>query len=152
MIKLIIYIFEILISRILFLNASNYTDKGEIIRNNIIRYKSEIENKEYLVDKKQMNDVLLEKEFANSIALHINTEAKERFIGGISTNAMNSVKNALIKLFIIVIIIILITLILQKITLAIGGDGILLLYIFLTLILASSVDIVHALGTAKKSK
>lgn len=150
---LLIYVFEILVSRILLLNASNYTDKGEIIRNNIIRYKYEINNKEFLVDKKQMNDVLLEKEFANSIALHINTDAKDSFINGISTNAINSVKNALLKLFIIGFILIFITLILQKLTLSINSrDGILLLYIILTLIVATSADITHALSTSKKQK
>lgn len=150
---LLIYVFEILVSRILLLNASNYTDKGEIIRNNIIRYKYEINNKEFLVDKKQMNDVLLEKEFANSIALHINTDAKDSFINGISTNAIKSVKNALIKLFVIGFILIFITLILQKLTLSINSrDGILLLYIILTLIVATSADITHALSTSKKQK
>jgi len=47
-----------MVSIVLLSKASNYTDKGEIIRNNIIRYKSKIEDKEFLVEKKQMNEIL----------------------------------------------------------------------------------------------
>lgn len=149
---LLIYILEILVSIILLLKASNYTDKGEIIRNNIVKYKSILENKEFLVNKKEMNEILLEREFANSIALHINSDAKESFISGILKNTMSSRKNIFFKLSIIIFAIILFTIILQKVTLALNKDGIILLYSFLALIIASSADIVYALSASKRNK
>lgn len=148
----LIYIFEILVARILFLRASNYTCKGEIIRNNIIRYKSQIKNKEFLVNKKEMNEILIEKEFADTIALHINTDAKQSFINDILKNTKNITKRVLIKLVIIGIIVVSFAIILQKITLLLDRNGIILLYAFLALIVASSTDIVYLLGTSKKTK
>lgn len=150
--SLLIFVFEILISRLLILKASNYTYKGEIIRNNIFRYKNEIRNKEFLINKKEMNNILLEKEFADSIALHINTDAKESFINNIFKNTKNSVKKTFLKLFIITIIIILIAIILKKLTILLDRDGIVLLYSILAIIIASSADIVYALGKYKKTK
>lgn len=150
--SLLIFVFEILISRLLILKASDYTYKGEIIRNNIFRYKNEIENKEFLVNKKEMNNILLEKEFADSIALHINTDAKQSFINNIFKNTVNSVKKTLLKLFIITIIMILIAIMLKKITIALDRDGIVLLYSILAIIIASSADIVYSLGKYKKQK
>lgn len=149
---LLIFVFEILISRLLILKASDYTYKGEIIRNNIFRYKNEIENKEFLIHKKEMNDILLEKEFADSIALHINTDAKQSFINNIFENSVNSVKKTFFNLFIITIIMILIAIMLKKITIALDRDGIVLLYSILAIIIASSADIVYALGKYKKTK
>lgn len=148
----LIYIFEILIARILFLKASSYTCKGEVIRNNIIRYKNQIKNKEFLINKKEMNEILLEKEFADTIALHINTDAKQAFIDDIFKNTKNITKKVLIKLFIIGIIMLAFAMVLKKITLLLDRNGIILLYAILALIVASSADIVYALGTSKKQK
>lgn len=151
LVMLVIYIIEIMVTRILLLKASRYTIKGEVIRNNIIKYKSEIENKEFLVNKKEMNEVIFEKEFANSLALHISTDAKESFITGVLKNAVNMSKKAVAIVSTVIIIMILAGIILQKITLSIGKDGILLLYIFLALIVATVADISFAIS-AKKQK
>ena len=59
LIYIAIYVLEKMIANILLLNASNYTDKGEILRNDIINYKTEIENQEYLIDKKTVSKIML---------------------------------------------------------------------------------------------
>lgn len=149
---LLIYIFEILVARILFLKASRYTCKGEVIRNNIIRYKNQIKNKEFLINKKEMNEILLEKEFADTIALHINTDAKQVFINDIFKKTKSITKKVLVKLFVIGIIILVFAMALRKITLSMDRNGIILLYAILAIIVASSADIVYALGISKKQK
>ena len=99
-----------------------------------------------------MNEVLLEKEFANSIALHIDTDAKQAFISNTLKNNIEATKKVLAKLFVVGIIVVFLTIVLQKITLSLDREGIVLLYSFLAIIIASSADIAHALATSKKQK
>lgn len=151
--SVLIYILEKVISNILLLKSSNYTDKGEMLRNDIISYKTEIEKQEFLVDKKTMNQIILDKRFANSIALHINTQAKKIFIDDkLLQNATKSSKKVLLKILIVLSIFILIGIILQKITKSITKDGIIWLYIMLTIIIAFSADVTRIFGTSKKKK
>lgn len=152
-IGILVYILEKVISNILILRASNYTDKGEILRNNIITYKTEIEKQEFLVGKKIMNQIVLEKKFANSIALHINTQAKKMFTDDkILKNATKSTKKALIKILIVVVVAIVIGLILQAVTKSLSKDGIVWLYIMLALIVAFVTDVTKFIGTIKRKK
>lgn len=148
-----IYIVEKIISNILILDASKYTDKGEILRNDIIKYKTEIENQEYLVDKKTINQIILEKRFANSIALHINTEAKRIFINDeMVRNATKHSKKAVLQIVILLSIVVLVGIILQKITISLTGDGIFWLYTMLVIIIAFVTDITKILGETPKRK
>lgn len=148
---IVIYILEILISNILILKASNYTDKGEILRKNIIAYKTEIEKQEFLENKKTMNEIILEKRFANSIALHINTQAKKMFTDDkILKNATKSTQKVLTKILIVLVVAVVIGLILQAITKSMTKDGIIWLYILLTLMIAFVTDITKFIGTSKK--
>lgn len=152
-IGIIVYILEKVISNILILKASNYTDKGEILRNNIITYKTEIEKQELLAGKKTMSQIILEKRFANSIALHINTQAKKMFIEDkIIKNATKSTKEALIKLLIVLVVIAVIGILLQTITKSLTKDGIVWLYIMLVLMVAFVTDVTKFIGTTKKKK
>ena len=146
-----IYIVEKIIENILLSKVSDYTEKGEMLRNGIIKYKNEIENQEFLVDKKTMNQIILEKRFANSIALHINTEAKKIFIDDkVIKNATKSSKTVLFKTVILFCVVILVGFILQKVTKSISGDGIFWLYTLLAIIIAFVADVTKLLGTPKK--
>lgn len=153
LLSILVYVLEILISNILILKASNYTDKGEMLRNKIITYQTEIEKQEFLVDKKTMNEIILEKKFANSIALHINTQAKKTFTDDkILKNATKSTKKVLIQLLIVFVVVVAIGIILQTVTKALTKDGIIWLYIILTLMIAFVADITKFIGTIKKKK
>ena len=151
LIYIAIYVLEKMIANILLLNASNYTDKGEILRNDIINYKTEIENQEYLLDKQTVSQIMLEKKFANSLVLHISTEAKKIFINNeMIRNATKISKKALFQILILLSIIILVGIILQKITISLTGDGIFWVYTILVLIIAFVTDITKILGKSKK--
>lgn len=148
--SILIYIFEKIISNMLIIKASNYTEKGEMLRKSIIEYKNKIKDKEFLVGKNTMNQVILEKEFANSIALHINTQAKNIFMDDkITKNATKKLGKITFKSVIVLIIIIAIGIILAKITKSITKDGILWLYMMLAILVAFAADITKILGTSK---
>lgn len=149
-ISILIYIFEKIISNMLIIKASNYTEKGEMLRNSIIEYKNNIKNKEFLVDKNTMNQVILEKEFANSMALHIKTQAKSAFIDDrITKDATKKLGKITFKTVIVLIIIIAVSVILQKITKSITKDGIVWLYTMLAILIAFAADVTKILGTSK---
>lgn len=140
--SILIYIAEKIISNILIIKASNYTEKGEKLKKYINEYKNELSTKEFLIDKKTMNEIIFEKEFANSLALHINTQAKRVFIDDqISKNATKNAKKITLKFIILLIIFIFIGIILQYATKSMTKDGIVWLYIMLTIIVAFSADI-----------
>ncbi len=144
-------ILEISITNILILKASNYTDKGEKLRNNIIKYKNKIEKQAFLSNKKTMNQIVLDKNFANSIALHVNTQAKKMFTDDkVLKNATKSTQKPVGKFIIILVIAVAIGIILQKVTKSITKDGIVWLYIILVIIIALSADITKFLGESKK--
>lgn len=153
LLSVLIYTLEKVISNLLLLKANNYTDKGEILRNDIIAYKTEIEKQEFLVDEKTMNQIIIDKRFANSIALHINTQAKRIFIDDkMLQNATKNSKRVMVKIIIVLSVIALIGIILQKVTKSITKDGIIWLYIMLVIIIAFSADVTRMLGTSKKKK
>ena len=140
--SILIYIAEKIISNILIIKASNYTEKGEKLKKYINEYKNELSTKEFLIDKKTMNEIIFEKEFANSLALHINTQAKRVVIDDqISKNATKNAKKITLKFIILLIIFIFIGIILQYATKSMTKDGIVWLYIMLTIIVAFSADI-----------
>ncbi len=140
--SILIYIAEKIISNILIIKSSNYTEKGEKLKKYINEYKNELSTKEFLIDKKTMNEIIFEKEFANSLALHINTQAKRVFIDDqISKNATKNAKKVALKFIILLIIFIFIGIILQHATKSMTKDGIVWLYIMLTIIVAFSADI-----------
>lgn len=153
LLSVLIYTLEKVISNLLLLKANNYTDKGEMLRNDIIAYKTEIEKQEFLVDEKTMNQIIIDKRFANSIALHINTQAKKIFIDDkMLQNATKNSKRVTFKIIIVLSVIALIGIILQKVTKSITKDGIIWLYIMLAIIIAFSADVTRMLGTSKKKK
>ena len=149
--SILFYILEKIIEYGLIAKASNYTFKGENLKNSINLYKEKIQNKEFLIDKKTMKEIILEKEFADSIALHINTQAKRIFIDDkITKNATKSVKKVFVKIIIILSIYFLVGFALQNLTKTLTKDGIIWLYILLTILVALSADITKMLGTPKK--
>ena len=83
-IEILIYIFEQIVSIFLLSKASIYTNKGQSLKYGIDRYKIEIQNKEFLEGNNAMENIVKDRNFAKSIALHINTLAKKTFIEDIS--------------------------------------------------------------------
>ena len=151
LLSILIYILEKVISNILLLKASNYTEKGEMLRNDIIEYKAELEKQEFLEDKNSMNQIIFDKRFANSIALHINTQAKKIFVDDkMLQNATKKSKKITFKAIILLSIIVLVGIILQKITKSMTKDGIIWLYIMLVIIIAFSADVTRIFGASKK--
>lgn len=147
---ILIYIIEKIISNILIIRASRYTKKGEELRNSIIEYKNDIKNKEFLVDKNTMEQVVLEKEFADSMALHIKTQAKSAFIDDkISKEATKKSGIITFKTVIVLCVIIVTGIVLQKITKSITRDGVLWLYMMLAILVAFAADITKMLGTSE---
>lgn len=111
------YILEKIVSSILLLKASVYTIKGEFLKYNIDRYKIELQNKEFLTNKRKMQDIVVDKEFANSIALHINTQSKKTFINDVMTKDATKISiRTIINILISFVIIILVGIIIAKIT------------------------------------
>ena len=61
-------------------NAIPFTKKGKSLYSKIQRYKKELEYNEILKEKKIIHSLLFEKIYADSIALHIMSEARKEFI------------------------------------------------------------------------
>lgn len=139
---MLMYILEKTFSIALLLKASTYTTEGQILKYNIESYKINLEKQEFLSNKNTMEKIVLEKEFANSIALHINTQAKRTFIDEkIIKDATKMSKKAIINMLIVFIIIILIALIMAKITTLLSPTGAFWLYLILTIACACVADI-----------
>ena len=146
---MLIYILEKIISSIMLLKANIYTAKGQILKYNIDSYKIKLENKEFLTNKNTMEDIVLKKEFANSIALHINTQAKSAFIDDkIIKDATKISIKTIINILIVFIILILVGLIIAIITKLLPKGAIFWMY----LILAISVACVADITLYKKNK
>ena len=60
--------------------AKTFTAKGKKLYIQIKEYKKTLEDNKILKEKKIIHNVILEKDFINSIALHIMTKAKKEFI------------------------------------------------------------------------
>lgn len=137
-----LYILEIVVLRLMLAKASIYTDKGQIMKYNIDSYKIKLEDKEFLVDKNKMSEIVLNKEFANSIALHINTQAKKAFIDDkITKEATRVSKKTVTIILIISVIITLIGLILATITTILPKGAIFWIYLIIALIVAGVADV-----------
>lgn len=141
-IYIVIYIFEKIVLCALMLKASPYTDKGKILKYNIEKYKLQLQNKEFLTGRNTMDNIVLDKEFANSIALHINTQAKEAFINNKITKDTNTIlKKAIISVLIIIIILFLAILIMSRVMMLLPKDIIIWVYIIMAISAACVADI-----------
>lgn len=141
-IYIVIYIFEKIVLCALMLKASPYTDKGKILKYNIEKYKLQLQNKEFLTGRNTMDNIVLDKEFANSIALHINTQAKEAFINNKITKDTNTIlKKAIISALIIIIILFLAILIMSRVMMLLPKDIIIWVYIIMAISAACVADI-----------
>lgn len=136
------YILEKIVSSVLLLKASIYTIKGQKLKYNIEKYKIELENQEFLSGKNTMQQIVLEKEFADSIALHINTQAKRAFIDDkMIKDATKVSKKTIINVLIIFTILILIGLIVSKIAILLPKEAVVWVYIILAITIACVADI-----------
>ena len=145
---IIIYILEIIITYILILKADFYTNKGKNLKSQIINYKKEILNKEFLTDNKSMAEIVNEKEFANSLALHINTVAKDTFVyNKITDNMARKSKKVLLKVISVFVVILIAFLLLRKAILTVDSTGKFFIFVILIIIIAAWADITHELAT-----
>lgn len=139
---MLLYILEILVSSIMISKASIYTNKGQILKYNIDRYRINLENQEFLTNKNTMQEIVLNKEFANSIALHINTQAKKAFVDDKIIKEATKVSKKTINIILIIsVLITLIALILTTITAIIPKDAIFWIYLIIALIVAGVADV-----------
>ena len=147
---IIIYILEIIITYILILKADFYTNKGKNLKSQIINYKKEILNKEFLIDNKSMAEIVNEKEFANSLALHINTVAKDTFVyNKITDNMASKSKKVLLKVISVFLVILVAFLLLRKAILTVDSTGKFFIFVTLIIIIAAWADITHELASFK---
>ena len=147
---IIIYILEIIITYILILKADFYTNKGKNLKSQIINYKKEILNKEFLTDNKSMAEIVNEKEFANSLALHINTVAKDTFVyNKITDNMARKSKKVLLKVISVFLVILVAFLLLRKAILTADSTGKFFIFVTLIIIIAAWADITHELASFK---
>ena len=147
---IIIYILEIIITYILILKADFYTNKGKNLKSQIINYKKEILNKEFLTDNKLMAEIVNEKEFANSLALHINTVAKDTFVyNKITDNMARKSKKVLLKVISVFVVILIAFLLLRKAILTVDSTGKFFIFVILIIIIAAWADITHELASFK---
>jgi len=139
---MLIYILEKIISCILLLKASIYTNKGQVLKYKIDSYKIKLENKEFLINKNTMSEIVLNKEFARSIALHINTQAKNAFIDDkIIKEATKISKKTVNIILIISVIITLLALMLTTITTILPKGALFWIYLTIALIVAGVADV-----------
>lgn len=148
---LLIYILEKVIITTLLIKTDSYTDKGQILKYNITDYKNINRNQEFLFDGSRIEDIVLNKEFAISIALHINTKAKRIFIDyDITKRARKMVKITLVSLLVIFMIILLIGATIAKITTEMTPLGMIGMYGLSAIIGALVADISFMLSQKKK--
>lgn len=139
---MLIYILEKVISSIMLLKANIYTNKGQILKYNIDSYKIKLKNKEFLTNKNTMEDIVLKKDFANSIALHINTGAKNAFIDNkIAKEATKIFIKTIINILIIFTILILVGLIIAIITNLLPKGAIFWVYLIFAISVACVADV-----------
>lgn len=142
---LLIYILEKLVIGILISKASYYTNEGQSLKYKIDSYKIQLTNKEFLNSNSKMEDIVKNGKFANSLALHIDTQAKQAFINSsIIKNATKVSKKAIIIGFIFLGIITLVGLVLSIITRLIPKEAIFWLYLMIAIIVAGVADVTLA--------
>ena len=150
---ILIYILEKILSSLLLFNASTYTQIGQKIKYCIDSYKISIQDKEYLTNNITMKDIVNNKEFANSLALHINTEAKSAlFNDTIIKNATNKSKKSIIYIIASSVIVLLIGLIISKIIILLPKDAIKWVFIIFTISAACVADIVYSIAKDRTKK
>lgn len=141
-IYILIYIFEKIVLCTLIVKANCYTDKGKVLKYCIEKYKIQLQNKEFLFGKNTMKDIVLNKEFANSIALHINTQAKEAFIDNKVEKRSNEVlQKTIIGVLSILAILLLVIIIMSRMMMILPKDVIVWIYIIMTISAACVADI-----------
>lgn len=141
-IYILLYVFEKIVLCTLIFKANSYTDKGKILKYNIERYIVQLQNKEFLLGKNTMQDIVLNKEFADSIALHINTQAKEAFVDNkIKKNTNKFFKNTITIVLSIIIVLILLIIILSRLMMVLPKDAIVWIYIIMAIATACVADI-----------
>lgn len=139
---ILIYILETLLVGILMFKASNYTNEGQSFKSKIEKYKNSLKNKEFLTNNTTMEEIVLDKEFANSIALHINTQAKEILIdNSIVKNAIKISKRTAILIFMSFVALILLGIIIATITILLPKGAVFWLYLIIVLIIAGIADV-----------
>ena len=144
------YILEKIVIALLLLNVNIYTKYGQILKYNIDNYKYKLEKQEFLDNNIKMQEILLNKDFANSIALHIKTNAKEAFIDEKTLKeAKDTSKSAIKNLLIITSILVLIGIIIYKIMEFFPLEGLGWIFIIFSIIAAGVFDVAHALGNKK---
>ena len=144
------YILEKIILFLLLSNVHMFTKYGLILKYNIDNYKLKLEDKEFLTEKTNMKEVLLDKEFARSIALHIKTNAKSAFIDDmVSKDAKEISKNVIINMAIIASILLLVGIIIYKIIEVIPISGLVWIFIGFAIFAAVVFDVAHSLGQKK---
>lgn len=149
---IIIYLFEEIISNILLMKADYYTDKGKNLRKQIIDYKQQIMNKEFFTDNKSMKEIVNEKEFANSLALHIKTTAKDTFIyNKIIENTANKLRKITPRIISAFLVMMVVFFLLRGTMLAVDKTGKLLIFVILLIIVAAWADITNILATFRNT-
>ena len=148
-----IYIFEKLVSIIMLSHITCYTDKGIALKNGLIEYKQELEKEEFLVDKKVMDEVIYERRFINSVALHIKTQAKKAFINDqILENSKKIIKKVCIGVTIAVVILFIfvaaILIIFKNMTMS--PEGYFWFFTIWAIIIAAVTDVTHELAVSSK--
>ena len=150
-IYMLLYIFEKIVLCMLISRANAYTDKGKILKYNIEKYKMQLQDKEFLTEKNTMQDIVLNKEFADSIVLHINTQAKEAFIDNkISKDTNKIYKKTIIIVLAIIISLFLAILIISRIMMALPKGVIIWIYIIMAISAACVADITLAYKKNKR--
>ncbi len=148
-----IYILEKIISTIMLLFINPYTDKGIALKNGINEYRKQLENEEYLVDNKKMKEIIYEKKFINSVALHIETQAKKELINEqMIKNAKTIAQKIVIKIIIIAFIFVSICAILLKISQKMSIVAFFWIYIIMAIIVAGVVDATKLIATSNRKK
>ncbi len=148
-----IYIFEKLVSSIMLAQAKYYTDKGIALRNGLIEYKKDLENEEFLVDKKVMDEIIYERRFINSVALHLKTNAKNAFISDqMLENSTQIIKKVSVGVIIAVIVLFTVSVIMLSISRAItmSVEGYFWFFTIMAIIVAAVLDVAHALAVDTK--
>ena len=144
-----LYLMANITSLWLLANASIYTPKGEALKYDIDEYKDKIKDEEYLINKNTMSQIVTNKQFANSIALHIETEAKKAFLdNNILKEAAKKSKDIGFMIFAILNIALFALII---ITIAVPKELVAWIYLILVLAIACSADIAFSYSK-KKSK
>lgn len=99
----IILLIQNIIMVYIFFKGRPFTNKGKQLYSVVKKYKKELEYNDILKEKKIIHNIVLEKDYANSIALHIMSEAKKEFINDeiIEKNIKNTISSMMMFLYFI---------------------------------------------------